>query len=115
MDIQLKRAYDPAESADGFRVLVDRLWPRGISKEKLKLDLWDKDTAPSDELRRWFHHEGGSWEEFERRYREELAANPEALRALREALAGRKRVTLLYGAKDAQHNQAVVLRELLSE
>ncbi|MFI5410916.1 DUF488 domain-containing protein [Kaistia sp. UC242_56] len=110
--IQLKRIYEPASPEDGFRVLVDRLWPRGVSKERAAVDLWARDVAPSTELRQWFHHEAANWDEFIVRYRQELAANPAAVSALREKCAGRV-TTLLYGAKDEAQNQAVVLREVL--
>jgi uncharacterized protein YeaO (DUF488 family) len=111
--IQLKRIYDPPSPSDGFRVLVDRLWPRGLSKEAAKLDLWAKDLAPSTALRQWFHHEPRLWEEFRARYREELAGQAEAVAKLRAECAGR-RTTLLFGAKDETHNQAVVLKEVLA-
>lgn len=111
--IRLKRIYDPPSPADGFRVLVDRLWPRGIKKEDAALDLWARDLAPSDVLRKWFHHEVSNWEEFERRYREELARQPGAVADLREQCAGHDVATLLFGAKDETHNQAVVLKDVL--
>lgn len=114
MHITIKRVYETAAPGDGFRILVDRLWPRGLSKEKARVDLWLKDIAPSDELRRWFNHEEAKWPEFRRRYKEELDAAPGALREFREAAKGRTVVTLLYGAKDEQHNQAVVLRDYLN-
>jgi len=110
--IQLKRIYEPASPADGFRVLVDRLWPRGISKERAGIDLWAKELAPSTELRTWFHHEAANWDEFVIRYRAELAGQPDAVAALRAQCAGRT-TTLLYGAKDETHNQAVVLKAVL--
>lgn len=111
MDLQLKRAYEPAEASDGRRILVDRVWPRGVSKDKLKA-LWLKDIAPSTALRTWFGHRPERWEEFRRRYFAELDANPEAVAELRGHLrAGR--VTLLYGARDETHNQAVALRDYL--
>jgi uncharacterized protein YeaO (DUF488 family) len=108
-DIQLKRAYLPAEKEDGARILVDRLWPRGVSKEKLAA-TWLKDIAPSTELRKWFHGASGQWEAFERRYREELDANLEGLAELRSHLTS-GRVTFVYGARDEEHNHAVVLRD----
>jgi uncharacterized protein YeaO (DUF488 family) len=108
-DIQVKRAYLPAEPEDGERILVDRLWPRGVSKETLAA-TWLKDIAPSTELRKWFHSAPAQWEAFERRYREELDANPEALAKLRSHLKG-GRVTFVYGARDEAHNHAVVLRD----
>lgn len=113
MDIIIKRIYEPASDSDGFRVLVDRLWPRGVSKEKAHIDLWLKDVAPSDALRHWFGHEAEKWPKFRSRYREELRRDPEAVRTLRDAVKGRQTMTLLYGAKDEEHNQAVVLREFL--
>lgn len=109
---QLKRIYEPPSPTDGFRVLVDRLWPRGISKEEAALDLWARDLAPSDALRKWFHHEVANWEEFEKRYRAELAQQAGAVAAFREQCAGRT-TTLLFGAKDETHNQAVVLKDVL--
>ncbi|MFC6674241.1 DUF488 domain-containing protein [Marinobacterium aestuariivivens] len=110
--LKLKRVYDPVESDDGSRVLVDRLWPRGIARKDLSLDLWLKDIAPSDELRRWYGHESDKWPEFKRRYLAELACSEEALDRLR-ALLQKGAVTLLYAARDTEHNQAVVLKELL--
>lgn len=110
--IQLKRIYEPAASTDGFRVLVDRLWPRGIAKARAAVDLWARNLAPSTELRQWFHHDEANWDEFVIRYRSELAAKPDDVAALRAQCAGRV-TTLLYGAKDETHNQAVVLREIL--
>lgn len=112
--IQLRRAYEPPSPTGGKRILVDRLWPRGRSKEEMQLDAWLKDAAPSTELRKWFGHDPEKWSEFQQRYRQELAANPEALAPLLEA-ARSGPVTLVYGAKDEQHNDAVVLRELLIE
>ncbi len=112
--VRIKRAYEEPEAGDGYRVLVDRLWPRGVKKENLELDAWDKEIAPSPELRKWFGHDPARWEEFRKRYREELSS-PER-RALLEDLLGRARrepVTLVYGARDETHNGAVVLREVL--
>jgi len=109
--ILLKRAYDPAGRRDGYRVLVERLWPRGVRKTDLQLDAWMKDIAPSHELRRWFGHEPARWSEFVTRYRSELREGPaaEALAELaRRASVGT--VTLVYGARDETHNSAVVLR-----
>lgn len=113
MNLTTKRIYSAPSDEDGFRVLVDRLWPRGISKEKARLSLWLKEIAPSDELRRWFNHEEAKWPEFRRRYREELERNQEAVRGFFAAVKGCDKVTLLYGAHDEKHNQAVVLREYL--
>ena len=112
MSIQVKRAYDPPASADGARILVDRLWPRGVSREKLKLDTWMKDIAPSNELRKWFHEGDHTWGDFRRRYFKELGAQPELVAELRKRARGHT-VTLLYGSKDEQHNNAVALKEYL--
>jgi uncharacterized protein YeaO (DUF488 family) len=112
MDVHLKRAYEPPERADGYRVLVDRLWPRGVSKAEAHLDEWARDLAPSSELRRWFGHDPARFDEFRRRYREELTAHAEKLRELRR-LARRGTLTLVYSARDSEHNDAVVLAELL--
>lgn len=113
MPIRLKRVYEEKADGDGYRILVDRLWPRGLSKAKAGVDLWLKDIAPSTELRRWFGHDPARWAEFKRRYRDELAGNEAAVATLREhAKAGP--VTLLYGARDTQHNDAVVLRDFLT-
>jgi len=111
--IKLKRAYDPLEKTDGVRILVDRLWPRGIRKEKLQATFWMKDAAPSDELRKWFHG-GGDWKEFRARYLKELK-RPGAQTALHDiALAAKKStITLVYGAKDPERNQAAVLKEVI--
>ncbi|MFT3761688.1 MAG: DUF488 family protein [Pseudoxanthomonas sp.] len=111
MDIRLKRAYEPPSRGDGARILVDRLWPRGVKKEALELAAWDKDVAPSAALRQWFGHRAERFEEFAARYRDELDANPAAA-ALRER-AGHGRITLVYGARDPALNQAVVLRDWL--
>jgi len=108
--IKIKRAYEKAEASDGRRVLVDRLWPRGISKENLKLDAWEKDLAPSTALRQWFGHQPERWTEFKKRYTAELRAHRKELAALKKSA---KRLTLIYGAKDEVHNQAVVLKEIL--
>lgn len=111
-DIRLKRIHAPAAEEDGFRVLVDRLWPRGISKVRADLALWCKEAAPSTELRRWFGHAPDRWAEFQERYRAELRANAAALAPLRD-LGQRGPVTLLYAARDERHNEAVVLRDFL--
>jgi uncharacterized protein YeaO (DUF488 family) len=112
--VRLKRAYEAPGADDGYRVLVDRLWPRGARREAVALDAWMKDVAPSDELRRWFGHEEARWEEFVARYREELRRSP-AAEGVDELVAQAERgtVTLVYGAKDEIHNQAVVLRDLI--
>lgn len=111
--ISIKRIYEPAGPSDGTRVLVDRLWPRGMRKEDAPFDLWLKDIAPSTDLRHWFNHEPERWDEFKRRYRAELTDNP-ALAELK-ALVAKGQTTLLYGAHDEQHNQAVVLAEYLRQ
>lgn len=115
MQLQTKRIYEPPSSADGFRVLVDRLWPRGISKEDAKLDLWLREAAPSTELRRWFHANPDQWEELQRRYRQELAPAPERLEPVLEQLNAGATVTLLYAGRDTKHNNAVILAEVLAE
>lgn len=113
-DIRVKRAYEPPSLNDGRRVLVDRLWPRGLSKADVAIDRWLKDIAPSAELRRWFRHDPLRWDEFRERYRAELATRSEILDELR-ALARNGPLTLVYGARDELHNDAVVLRELLMQ
>ncbi|MBS1949353.1 MAG: DUF488 domain-containing protein [Bacteroidetes bacterium] len=110
--IKIKRIYEPVDKTDGFRVLVDRLWPRGLSKEKAHCAKWLKEVAPSDELREWFGHEAGKWEEFKKKYSEELKHST-ALIELKKIVEDHQTVTLLYGAKDEQHNQAVVLQTVL--
>ena len=113
MQLRAKRVYLPASDDDGNRVLVDRLWPRGLSKEKLGDAAWVKDVAPSDALRKWFGHEPAKWDGFRERYFAELDANPEGVAALREALVEKGRNTLLFGAHDEAHNNAVALCEYL--
>lgn len=112
MTIEIKRTYDARERGDGWRVLVERLWPRGMTKSALAADTWLKDVAPSTGLRKWFGHRVERWEEFRRRYRGELAANPDAWRPIVEA-SGAGTVTLLYSARDSSHNGALVLREYI--
>lgn len=114
--IRIKRAYDPPEKSDGMRILVDRIWPRGIKKEKLDTALWMKDAAPSDELRKWFNHDPAKWVEFRKRYLKELQ-RPQARTMLHEIREAAKKgtVTLVYGAKDEEHNQAVVLKEAIEK
>ena len=111
-DIKLKRAYEPPSAGDGTRVLIDRLWPRGISKQKAKLDYWMKDIAPSTELRKWFGHDPKRWAEFRRRYAAELREHPDLIAELR-SLARKSPITLVYAAHDESHNDAVVLRDVL--
>lgn len=113
MDLRIKRAYEPAARSDGKRILVDRLWPRGVSKEKLDAE-WLKAAAPSAGLRTWYGHEPSRWDGFRERYFAELDAQPEVLAPLREALR-QGRVTLVYGARDPEHNQAVALVEYLKK
>lgn len=111
-NIHVKRVYEPAEAADGTRILVDRLWPRGLTKAKAAVDHWAKDLAPSTELRTWFGHDPDRWAAFRVRYAKELSAHEDELVAMR-ALARAGRVTLVFGARDEVHNGAVVLREVL--
>lgn len=112
--LAVKRAYEPPASADGQRVLVDRVWPRGVKKEALRLDGWLKDVAPSTRLRKWFGHDPEKWDEFSARYFRELDAQPDAVAALLERGAKGK-VTLVYGARDTAHNQAVALKRYLTK
>ena len=111
-NINLKRAYEPPSSADGIRILVDRLWPRGLNKERVAIDQWMKEVAPSTELRRWFGHDPKRWSEFSRRYRTELSHHKELLGELR-TMAQKKSLTLVYAARDREHNEAIVLRDVL--
>jgi len=111
--ILLKRIYESPSKDDGYRVLVDRLWPRGLSKEKADVDLWLKDIAPSTKLREWFGHEVQKWDEFEKRYKKELSAHQELINQLKELEKSHKKITLLFGAKDREHNNASVLLDLL--
>ena len=111
MDVMLKRAYEHPAKTDGKRILVDRLWPRGLAKIKAKIDLWLKDVAPSTELRQWFGHDPEKWPEFQQRYRAELKDNP-ALSEL-QALSRQGNISLIYAARDHLHNEAVVLKQIL--
>ena len=113
MKITLKRVYEEPAKEDGTRILVDRLWPRGLSKEKAHVDLWLKEVAPSNELRKWFAHDPAKWPEFKTRYKAELKQNPEQVALLKQAIA-KGHATLLYGARDTEHNEAAVLQQLLS-
>ena len=110
--IQLKRVYEKPSRKDGVRILVDRLWPRGLTKERAAISLWLKDVAPSSELRKWFGHDPAKWKEFQVRYRKELRQKKDALKLLKQKSEDRT-VTLVYGARDEQHNEAVVLRKLV--
>jgi uncharacterized protein YeaO (DUF488 family) len=110
MKLQLKRAYESPAKSDGTRLLVDRLWPRGVSKDEAKIDHWLKEIAPSTALRKWFDHDPAKWTEFRKRYWRELDQNESAVTQLKELLHG-KTITLIYGAKDTEHNHAVALKE----
>jgi len=112
--LKTKRSYEPKERGDGHRVLVERLWPRGQTREAVAADAWLKEVAPSSELRRWFHHDPERWAAFQVRYRQELESNPQAWLPLIERLR-HQNVTLLYSAKDEHHNSALVLRDFLQE
>jgi len=112
--IRVKRTYDAPARGDGVRILVERLWPRGMKKEELVIDSWEKQVAPSAELRKWFDHRAERWEEFRRRYRTELERNPSAWEPIARA-ARRGTVTLLYSAHDTQHNGALVLQDFLAD
>jgi len=114
MNVQIKRVYDPVERGDGFRVLVDRLWPRGLSKKDAEIDLWVKDLAPSTELRRWFHSEAGTWTEFKKRYNRELSAHKDAAIELRKRI-GRRKATFVYASKVVAHNHAQLLKAHLEK
>lgn len=114
MPIHLKRAYDEPEESDGYRVLVDRIWPRGVSKEQLQLDAWMKEVAPSDDLRKWFDHDPEKFEEFRERYQAELRDQQDKVERLKK-LADEQDITLVYGAKDRKHNQAIVLKDYLEK
>nr|WP_319372427.1 DUF488 family protein [uncultured Methanobacterium sp.] len=111
--IQIKRAYQETNENDGFRILIDRLWPRGVSKEKLKIDLWIKEIAPSSELRRSFGHDPNKWEDFEVKYLDELEEKSELLSQIKKLEEKQGKLTLIYAAKDEEHNNAVVLLKLL--
>lgn len=110
--VRIKRAYEPASAQDGTRILIDRLWPRGVKKEPLALALWSRELAPSSELRRWFGHDPTRWQEFRQRYAAELRPHAALLESLR-ALARQGTLTLVYGARDEVHNDAVALRDFL--
>ncbi|MBA6153555.1 DUF488 domain-containing protein [Gelidibacter maritimus] len=110
--IEIKRIYESLSKSDGYRILVDRIWPRGISKEDAQLDEWNKDLAPSTELRKWFDHDPDKFDDFSKKYKKELEAQTETLKKLRQKTKDQT-VTLLFGAKDKEHNQAVVLKEVL--
>src|SRR5512136_2150427 len=105
--IKVKRIYETPAEEDGFRILVDRLWPRGLQKEKAKIDLWLKEIAPSDELRKWFAHDPPKWEEFKHRYEEELSKKQKLLNVIKKTVKEKKTVTLLYSARDTERNNAI--------
>ena len=111
---RLKRVYEGPSAEDGYRVLVERLWPRGLSKERAAVDLWLKEVAPSPELRKWFNHDPARWEEFQRRYREELKEKKDAIQLLKQK-AKEGTVTLVYAARDEEHNGALVLKQFLEQ
>ncbi len=110
--IKLKRIYIKPEKSDGFRILVDRLWPRGVSKGKAALDLWLKDITPSDKLRKWFGHDPKKWETFQKKYKSEIMANKESFSQLRGIIKKKRNITLLYASRDGEHNEAIVLKNL---
>lgn len=111
--IKVKRIYDQHDATDGFRVLTDRLWPRGMTREAARIDLWLRDIAPGTALRKWFAHDPAKWPEFKRRYREELAGKPELMAQIRNLEREHGTVTLLFAARDREHNQAIALLEFL--
>jgi uncharacterized protein YeaO (DUF488 family) len=113
--IKIKRVYEVPSNEDGYRILVDRLWPRGIAKEKAEIDLWMKEVAPSDVLRKWFSHDPEKWTEFKKRYAEELAAKQELLSKLRQIEKEKRIVTFLYSAKETERNNAVALKAILEK
>jgi uncharacterized protein YeaO (DUF488 family) len=113
MPVQVKRIYEPAASDDGYRLLIDRMWPRGVSRERAALDEWARELAPSDELRRWYGHASDRFGEFARRYRGELATRPDELRILRER-SRRGTLTLVFSARDSAHSNAAVLADVLA-
>jgi len=117
MTVHVKRIYETAESQDGYRILVDRVWPRGVSKEKADLDLWMKEIGPSSDLRKWFGHDPDKFTAFKKKYKEELKTGEQndALEKLKEAVKENNQVTLLFAAKDEEHNQAQVLKEVLDK
>lgn len=114
MKIELKRVYEQPAETDGQRILVERLWPRGLSKEKAQVDLWMKEIAPTTRLRKWFNHDPDKWTEFKQRYRVELRANDEQVSRLKAEI-GKAKVTFVYGSRDEMHNAAIVLMDFLQE
>jgi len=110
MAVKIKRVYEKPKKSDGMRILIDRLWPRGLTKQRAKIDLWLKDIAPSAALRQWFGHDPAKWPEFKKRYLKELKSDQEAIKQIKERVK-KGTVTLVYGAKDTEHNDAVVLKD----
>jgi uncharacterized protein YeaO (DUF488 family) len=113
--IKIKRVYDVPSKEDGYRILIDRLWPRGLTKEKAKIDLWLKEIAPSNELRKWFFHDPEKWEEFRKRYRKELANKQELLRKIVQLEKEKGDITLLYSTKETEYNNAIALQDFLKK
>jgi len=111
--VKIKRIYEKLEEDDGYRILIDHLWPRGISKEKAKIELWFKEISPSNELRQWFNHDPEKWLEFQKKYKEELKLKKEIVNELKEIIKKKKKVTLLYSAVDMKYNNAVALKKIL--
>jgi uncharacterized protein YeaO (DUF488 family) len=114
MAVRIKRVYEPAAKTDGYRILIDRLWPRGLSKERAQVDKWLQEVAPSTELRKWFNHEPEKWEAFRKKYHAELTRST-AFAELQQDIHNHKTITLLFGARDEQHNDAVALEQFLKE
>ena len=115
MVIKIKRVYEPVSEDDGFRILVDRLWPRGVSKEKAHVDLWIKDIGPSDELRKWFAHDPNKWEQFKKRYAAEMKNKSDLIWKIKQLEEKKGTVTLVYSARDPEHNQAIALNPYLQK
>lgn len=113
--LSIKRVYEDASGEDGYRILIDRLWPRGLSKEKAAIDLWLKEIAPSTELRKWFDHDPEKWDGFRKKYKEEIKENKETSKELKDAISKHDKVTLVYGAKEERYNDAVVLKEVFGK
>lgn len=111
-EIKIKRVYETSDKNDSVRILIDRLWPRGLTKQKAKIDIWIKEIAPSSSLRKWFAHNPARWQEFKEKYQQELHSKKDLLREVRDKVR-RQKITLIYAAKDTQHNNAVVLKEYL--
>lgn len=111
--IKIKRIYEEQNKEDGFRILIDRIWPRGLSKDKAKIDLWLREIAPSNELRKWFSHDPKKWDDFKKRYRKELEDREELLHRIKQLEKDKGIITLLYSAKDERHNNAIALADIL--